>query len=72
MNLFGFKARDTQVPCPSCGDGTLLSRRSCLQVIFTCGHCERTFLLAELSRRLDDDAFAVLAEVVGDRFSDRV
>ena len=72
MRIFGFSPRDTAVTCPRCGKGTLLVRRSCTQVRFQCQACEHSFLLADLVRVLDDAAFAALAEVVGDRLSDRV
>ena len=72
MRYFGLRSQKTSVTCPRCGDGTLAARRSCLQVSFPCGACGTVFLLEDLARVQDDETFAALAEVVGDRFSDRV
>ena len=72
MSYFGFRPRETAVTCPACGEGTLRMHRGCLQVQFVCQACDRSFLLSDLSRVLDAAAFDALAEVVGDRYSDRV
>jgi len=72
MSTFGFRSQDTAVTCPRCGEGTLLVRRSCMEVRFQCQACERGFLLADLVRVLDAAAFDALAELVGDRLSDRL
>ena len=72
MSLFRFEPQDTGVTCPRCAAGALLIRRTCMQVDFVCQSCKQSFLLAKLSRLLDDDAFGALAETVRDRLCDRV
>lgn len=66
------RTQDTGVPCPGCGEGTLLMRASCLQTRFLCTDCETTYDLGELAKRLDSADFTALAEAVGSRLSDRV
>ncbi len=62
----------TGVTCPACGQGQLLVHAFCLRTWLSCPGCEADFNLAELARRLDDEAFATLERVVGGRLSDRV
>ena len=64
--------RDTQVTCPSCGQGTLHVIVGCMSASVACRDCHAAFTLADLSERLAPDDFSRLAEAVGDRTSDRV
>lgn len=70
--MFGPRAQRTDVPCPACEHGALVIHRSCLQTSFRCAGCGERFGLEHLARLLDDARFAELAELVGDRLSDRV
>jgi uncharacterized protein (DUF983 family) len=72
VDRFRPAVRQTQVGCPACGDGTLVVRPSCLRTRFACPWCGADFDLAELARRLDDEAFGALEQAVGGRLSDRV
>ena len=75
MSHFGLHRRaqtDTGVTCPACSRGLLTVRRSCLQTHFECEACHGRHLLSELVQPLSDEDFALLAEVVGDRLSDRI
>jgi 4-hydroxy-3-methylbut-2-en-1-yl diphosphate synthase IspG/GcpE len=62
----------TGVGCPECQAATLDLVTSCLATRVCCPGCGRAFTLDQLAARLDDEAFARLAELVGDRLSDRV
>jgi len=66
------RQRDSAVPCPVCGGANLALRSSCLSTRLVCGGCARSFTLEQLAPLLDDEAFARLAEAIGDRLSDRV
>jgi hypothetical protein len=66
------RSKTTSVRCPECRAATLDLIASCLTTRVFCPACDRAFTLDQLATRLDDEAFARLAELVGDRLSDRV
>lgn len=68
----GVGGRETTIPCPSCADGALWVRVSCLGVSSGCKACGARFEMSDLARGLDDVAFAELERLVGGRMSDRV
>ena len=67
-----YGSRETDVGCPGCGTGMLHVIVSCTSATVTCRDCHAAFTLGELSERLAPDDFTRLADVVGDRMSDRV
>ncbi|MBW2262856.1 MAG: hypothetical protein JRG91_12845 [Deltaproteobacteria bacterium] len=67
-----YGSRETDVGCPGCGEGTLHVIVSCMSAKVTCPDCHAAFTLSELSGRLAPEDFSRLADVVGDRTSDRV
>ena len=69
---YSWGARKTGVACPSCDDGELEIRFSCLSSLFSCSGCRTPFLLADLVHQLDEAQFETLTSLVGDRLSDRV
>lgn len=60
------------MPCPECGAATLASLFTCHEAMFRCPDCGAVLLLSELVHRTSEDEFSRLADVVNDRFSDRV
>ena len=67
-----YGSRETDVGCPGCGEGTLYVIVSCMSTTVTCRDCHAAFTLGELCEMLAPDDFTRLADVVGDRTSDRV
>jgi len=70
--IWRYGTRQTDVPCPGCGEGTLHVVVGCLSASVGCHDCRAAFTLSELAEKLAPDEFARLEEAVGDRTSDRV
>lgn len=58
--------------CPVCDGSNLSLVISCLATRLWCAICNQTYSLEQLAPRLDERAFARVAELLGDRLSDRV
>jgi len=67
-----FGRHESNVTCPVCNTGKLTTMFSCLEADFTCSECGKRQSLAELVRVTTDEEFTSLAEMVADRFSNRV
>ncbi|MBT3219513.1 MAG: hypothetical protein HN348_10510 [Proteobacteria bacterium] len=66
------RLRDSEVPCPRCGQTNLQVRVSCRRTQVSCPSCKTDFDLATLFGELDDNSAMALADAMGDRPSDRI
>lgn len=67
-----FGKRESNVPCPVCNKGKLTTMFSCFDADFICPSCGKKQPLTDLVKVLNDEDFTTLAEMVEDRFSNRV